>query len=263
MGRLRNALMLLIGLGFTTAVYAIDVVKEFSAMAVQQAPGKPAFQAKMYVSKNAVRTDYKINDTNVIEIVFPQRHLQVLLVPGEKIYLESENKTSVTAAEKNTSDKNPCAGRPDTECKSLGKETINNRETEKWEFLTKRNGRTFRSLHWIDVQRHMPIREFLPDGTVTELKIVGRDKMDGRDTEKWLFQITRADGQSVTSTQWYDPELQMAIREDMPGGYLRELRDIKTGDQKKSLFEIPKDFHKVEQLPAKLRPPVMPEGTPR
>lgn len=142
-----------------------------------------------------------------------------------------------------------------TECKSLGKESINGRETEKWEFLTKHNGQTFRSLHWIDVKRHMPIREFMPDGTVTELKIVGTEKINGRESEKWSFQITRADGKSVTSTQWYDPEIGIATREQMPGGYLRELRDIKTGKQAPSLFVVPKGFHLVKQLPAYLMPP--------
>ena len=42
-----------------------------------------------------------------------------------------------------------------------------------------------------------------------------------------------------TATQWYDPELKIAIREELPGGYIRELRDIKTGKQEKDLFEIP------------------------
>jgi len=36
------------------------------------------------------------------------------------------------------------------------------------------------------------------------------------------------------------------IREELPGGYVRELRDIKVAKQAKSLFDIPTGFHRRE-----------------
>jgi hypothetical protein len=72
--------------------------------------------------------------------------------------------------------------------------------------------------------------------------------------------MTRANGEQMTSTQWYDPQLKIAIREELQGGFIRELRDIKIGKQDKKLFEIPTGYKQVEQLPAYLRPPQPPVG---
>jgi hypothetical protein len=144
---------------------------------------------------------------------------------------------------------------PGTTCRKLGDETIAERQTEKWEFTTERNGQTYRSLHWIDVNRRMPIREFYPDGTVTELTMLGSETINGRSTEKWRMQMTHADGQQISSLQWYDPQLKIAIREEMPGGYMRELRNIKVGNQDKGLFEVPTGYQRVQQLPPYLMPP--------
>lgn len=234
---------------------AFEVAVEFSAKATQTIPTRPQYEAQMYVSKDAVRTDSVINKVPVIEIVDSKARTRSLLVPKEKIYIQQKADKKVTAGFSSTSkSKNPCQGMADTTCKKLGKEKINDRQTEKWEFIVKRNGQSYRSLHWIDVKRRMPIREFFPDGTVTELAYQGKEKMNGRQTEKWIMNMTRTDGHTMQSTQWYDPELKMSIREEMQGGFIRELTDIKTGKQNKKLFNIPAGYKKVEQLPAYLMP---------
>ncbi len=234
---------------------AYEVATEFSADAVQKAPARAEYKARMYVSKNAVRTDSMINTTPVTEIINTAKHTRVLIVPKEKVYLQQPYQDSRTGSTNDKSAKKPCTGLPDTTCKLLGKEKVNNRQTEKWEFVINRNGQIFRSLHWIDVKRKMPVREFFPDGTVTELILKGTEKMNGRQTEKWSMQTTRADGQQLSSLQWYDPELKISIREEMPGGFVRELRNIKTAKQDKKLFAIPAGYKKVQQLPVYLLPP--------
>ena len=108
----------------------------------------------------------------------------------------------------------------------------------------------------------MPIREFFPDGTVTELKLLSQEKINGRQTEKWLMRMTRTDGQELVSYQWYDPQLKIAIREETDDGFVRELKDIKVEKQRASLFEIPGDYKQVERLPAYLVP-VSPMAQPK
>ena len=49
----------------------------------------------------------------------------------------------------------------------------------------------------------------------------------------------------MQSTQWYDPELQIAIREELSGGYFRELRDIRVAPQPDHLFTVPADYQRV------------------
>ena len=108
----------------------------------------------------------------------------------------------------------------------------------------KRNGRSFKSLHWLDKKRHMPLREQLHDGTVSTMTMLEKEKMNGRNTEKWEISAIRSNGQKIISQQWYDPKLKMVIREALPGGYLRELKNIKVTKQTKNLFKVPSDYKK-------------------
>ena len=262
--RLCCSIVVLAGLLVANLTQAYEVTVEFSADAVQTAPSRPEYHARMYVSKNVVRTDSVLNTTPVIEIVDSKKQMRWLLVPKEKVYVQQKRDKPSTAKDSSKSaSKIPCKGLADTTCKLLGNEKLNNRQTEKWEFIVKRNGQDYRSLHWIDVKRRMPVREFFPDGTVTELVLQGAEKINGRQTEKWRMQMTRSDGQQMVSTQWYDPELKISIREEMQGGFIRELRDIKTGKQDKKLFKVPAGYKKVEQLPGYLMPqqPVVRPGT--
>jgi len=248
--------MAMTGLLVTGLVNAIEVVPvEFSADAVQQVPSRPEYKARMYVSKTAVRTESTMNNVPVVEITKVKEQTRLMLVPGEKIYLlQKGNKQDPAWIEQKTDTKKPCKDMPDTTCKLLGEEKINDRQTQKWEFAVNRNGQSYRSLLWIDNERRMPIREFFPDGTVTELKMLGKENMNGRQTEKWSATITRTDGYQMVSHQWYDPELKISIREEMQGGFVRELRNIKTGKQDTKLFEVPAGFRKVDQMPAHLLP---------
>jgi hypothetical protein len=46
----------------------------------------------------------------------------------------------------------------------------------------------------------------------------------------------------MVSHQWYDPEINMNIREEMAGGYTRDIVNIKVGPQPKDLFGIPAGY---------------------
>lgn len=229
---------------------AIEVAVEFSATAVQKAPGQSEYQRKMYVGKEYVRTDSLLGNNTLIEIVNTNKQVRYFLIPEQKIYMQQQSPELVMpAGSGEPASTKPCDGMKDTRCEMLGKELINDRQAEKWEFTVNQGGKMQLSLHWIDVEHRMLVREFMPDGTLTELLPMGTGLINDRHTEKWLWRSIKPDGQIETATQWYDPELKMAIREELPGGYIRELRDIKTGPQEKTLFEIPDEYKQVNQLP--------------
>lgn len=244
-----GGIVVVLSLMSTEISFAFEVAVEFSATAVQIAPGQPENQKKMYVSKGIVRTDSVFNNNTLIEIVNSKEQIRLFLIPNERIFLQQKSPGSLTSAVSGEiSSTSPCAGMRDTSCEMLGKEMINNRQTEKWEFAEKQGDQMHLSLHWIDVERRMVVREFIPDGTLTELLPLENELIDGRHTEKWLWRSLTPDGKMESATQWYDPELKMSIREELPGGYIRELRDIKTGPQEKELFEIPDGYKQVESL---------------
>ena len=92
----------------------------------------------------------------------------------------------------------------------------------------------------------MSLRNVRPDGSVAELKLVGTEVLDGRDTERWQKTMTDADGKKDVSTQWYDPELRIITREELHGGYFRELKSIEIAPQPPALFTAPADYKQVE-----------------
>lgn len=228
----------------TSQSFAIGGAVEFSADAIMTTPQQPEITSRIYVGKNAVRTESNVNNQEMIEISFPEKGLVVLINMQQKAYKEVNKNKSVINETK--ADNNPCNKIPNAECQMLGKEKINGIETEKWQIISNNQGRQMRTLHWIDLKRKLALREFFPDGSMAELKMVLKEKINDRETEKWQRTMSRPDGSTMVSFQWYDPELKMAIREALPGGYLRELKNIKIAKQSEKLFEIPKDYTRIE-----------------
>lgn len=222
---------------------AFEVAQEFSAEAVQSIPGRPSLNVKMFVSKNAVRTESIANGDKVVEIVYPKEKRRILLNELKKVYIEqkSQNNTTTKVSKKTDS---PCNGIVNSTCKNLGKEKISGREAIKWEMTVQRNGRGFKSLHWMDSKYHMPLRAQLHDGTFSTMTMSGKEKVNGRNTEKWEISASHPSGQKMFSQQWYDPKLKMVIREELPGGYVRELKNINVSKQSRKLFKVPSDYKK-------------------
>ena len=244
--------LFVVGCTFSFTASAFEIAQEFSAEAVQSTPGRPSMNVKMFISKKAVRTESTMNGNTVVEIVYPKDKRRVLLNQFRKTYVEqkAQNDKSEKAKKMNGS---PCNGIANATCKKLSKEKISGRDAVKWEMTVQRNGRDFKSLHWLDKKYHMPLREQLHDGTFSTMTMSGKEKINGRNTEKWKLQAVHPNGRKMESQQWYDPKLKMVIRETLPGGYVRELRNIKVAKQNKSLFKIPSDYKKEDM--SKMVPP--------
>ena len=223
---------------------ALELKIEFSADAVQVSPGRPPLVSKMYVSKNAVRTEMYQQGKLVADISYLKKGKRVLLYPEQKLYMEQTG-LAVSPSSAGKSVKTPCDGVPNVKCKKLGKETLNKIKVVKWQIERVVNGKKTNSLHWIDSKRHIAIKDMFHDGGMSELIMMGKDKLDGRDVEKWESRFTHPSGQNRISRQWYDPQLKMVIKEELPGGYIRELKNIKVAKQDKKLFKLPKDFKKI------------------
>ena len=130
-------------------------------------------------------------------------------------------------------------------CKQLGTEEVNGRPAQKWEFENTAQEQSSKMLVWLDAERRMPVRQFMPDGSTMEMKLVGEETLQGRPTEKWEMTARRPGGKSQVSYQWYDPQLKTNIREEQEGGFTREYINIKVGPQPAALFTVPADYHEV------------------
>jgi len=230
------------------AVDAVGLsVAEFSATAVQQVPQQAERLARMSVTPDKVRMEFTDGGKRVIEITDLTAGLTLRLMPDSHTYSVQQAKPQVMEQIRQSQrPATPCVGVPEASCNKLGEETLFGRPVEKWEMVVKYQGRSFRSLYWIDKQRFMPLRQLWADGTVTELRPNGHEQLGNRATEKWQMVTRRTDGQTMLSSQWFDTELQIVIREELPGGYLRELRDIRVAPQDPALFQMPAGYRQVE-----------------
>ena len=224
---------------------AISKTVEFSADAIISIPQQEAKISKIFVGKNAVRREMNVNGQHVIEIVYPEQGRALLI--NDQMRSFKERRFPAQSKEENQT---PCAQINNAICEKLGTESIDGIKTEKWQILSNENGKKMRTLHWIDVKRKLAIREFFPDGSVSELKMIKKEKINNRRTEKWERTLSRPDGKNIKSYQWYDNKLKIAIKEELPNGSSRELKNVTVGKQKEKLFDLPTGYMQVNNRPS-------------
>jgi hypothetical protein len=64
--------------------------------------------------------------------------------------------------------------------------------------------------------------------------------------EKWEQTIEMLGQSPLKTLQWYDPKLEMIVREERDGQW-REMRNIQVGPQPEDLFQVPKGYTRVAQ----------------
>jgi hypothetical protein len=83
---------------------------------------------------------------------------------------------------------------------------------------------------------------------------VANETLDGRAVEKWEMVATMPNQPETRTFQWFDPELELAVRQEYPGGFVSELKNVSVGKQPDHLFSIPAGYERVSA------PKGMPEG---
>jgi len=235
---------------------------EFSADVIQSMPQQESRQGRIYVGNDQVRTDINVDGKTMIQIIDIRQQTALMLDPEQKTYMErkagpGELKPGGGVPAKNS---DPCAGMQNLVCSRIGVESVNGRSAEKWELENTALGQSGKMVIWLDKERHVPIRQILPDGTTMEMRLVGSETLDGRTVEKWEMKATRPGGQSSVAYQWFDPELNMNIREEQPGGFVSELRNIRIGKQPADLFIVPTGY-KMMSMPKESAPGQQGQGS--
>jgi outer membrane lipoprotein-sorting protein len=236
------ACSLVVGI-LTQAAQADFAGVQFSADMIQSGP-QGSSEGKMFVGDNSMRMEMEQGGQKIVQIIDQQRQVQWILYPEQRSYMEQKAPATAGPTAK-TGSGDPCAGMPGASCRQLGTETVNGREAVKWEMTFSHQGKTATSSQWIDAERQIPLRTETQDGATTELLILGEEELGGRTVEKWEMRMSRPGQDPQSSFQWYDPELKIAIREEFPGGYIRELVNIEQGAQPSDLFTIPAGFSRI------------------
>ncbi len=233
--------------GFASAG-ADDAGAQFSAEMVQRGPDGQTTSGKMYVGDGKTRMEMSQDGREIVRISDQERHVDWVLFPDQKSYLErSAAPGSEGAAVQKTpsAEADPCAGIPGLTCRRVGEEDVGGRAAIKWEMSATEQGETLTGAQWLDVERGLPLKSVAPNGQTMELKLLGTETIDGRQVEKWQATVQVPNQQPVESFQWYDPELKLAVRAELPGGVVSELKDVRVGTQPDSLFVVPAGYTRV------------------
>lgn len=228
---------------------------QFSAETIQSGPQGPVSKGKMYVGKNRMRVEAEQQGRQFVRITDDDKQVEWILFPEQRSYMERRAPPGTPKkAERPAGDTNPCAaGMPGMQCTKLGTETLSGRKTDKWEISFSHQGQTLKTTQWIDTERGTPLRQEMAGGQAMEVKLVGTETLDGRKVEKWEVTTTMPNQAPSKSYQWYDPEIRLAVRQDLPGGAVSELKNIRVAEQPDALFSIPEGYSRTEQ-------PAAPQG---
>jgi hypothetical protein len=253
--RIHRPLQILALLGATLAASAQAQLAgvEFSADMVSRGPDGQATTGKMFVGNTQMRVEMSQQGKSMVRITDQGRGMEWILFPDQKGYLEraigggGESQATRSAP---SAEANPCEGVQGLSCTRVGQEAVSGRAAIKWEMTMTRDGKTSTGTQWIDVERGLPLKYQMPNGQTMALAKLGEESFGGRAVEKWQMTTTAPEQQPVQTLQWYDPELKLSVREEFPGGFVRELGNVVIGKQADALFQIPADYTKLEAPPA-------------
>ena len=236
------------------AAHAAGQTVQFSADTYQKDPKGNETRGRLYAGDGRMRMEMTQNGQKVIQIIDAPRQTTWILFPAQRAYMEQRGANPAQAAmERKDGRANPCQGIPGSQCRKLGEETIAGRKAIKWEMTFNYQGKTLQGTQWIDAGRGMVLRQEMPNGDRSSMKFLGLEKLDGRTVEKWEMSFTQQGKTSQRSYRWYDPELNLVIKEEYPGGFVREMRNIRIAPQDPTLFQVPagyKKFTPQQQAPA-------------
>ncbi len=249
---IKNRLRLIVILGAACMVSAHADAEiagvEFSADMVSRGPDGQATTGKMYVGDTRMRVEMSRQGRNIVRISDQGRHMEWMLFPEQQNYMERAIPAGAQSAP--SAEANPCAGVEGLTCRKVGEENIGGRAAIKWEMSAVHDGQTATGVQWIDAERALPLKYQMPNGQTMELAMLGQEQINGRTVEKWQMTTAVPDQQPIQTFQWYDPQLKLSVREEFPGGLVRELDNIEIGKQPDSLFEVPAEYSKLDTPPA-------------
>ena len=218
---------------------------QFSADTYQKGPDGTETRGRLYVGDGRMRMEMSRNNQKMVQIFATDQQTTWILFPAQRAYMEQRGMgPSQQAMQRQNGRSNPCAGIPGSQCRMAGKEKISGREAIKWEMTFNYQGKTLKGTQWIDAERGMVLKQEMPDGQSSSMKFLGLEKMGGRTVEKWEVTFSQGDKAPQRSYRWYDPELNLVTREEFPGGFVREMKNIRIAPQDPSLFQVPAGYKK-------------------
>lgn len=214
----------------------------YSAEALYRTPDGAESTGRVVKSGPDMRLEFVQNGQPVVQIIRRAAGLMYVLDPTTQSWFEVQGAPDPNAADQGYAP--PCEqDTPGMVCRFIGNETTSGITAEVWEIGQQGQPQASRIL-W-DGARHRALRQEYPDGTVMALAFKEMSQVSGRAAEHWTISLS-VPGQPMASGHWYyDPELRVELREELPSGELRSLENIAVGAVDPTLFEVPAGWTKI------------------
>lgn len=232
---------------------------QFTADTVQMQPGQEMRSGKLFVSDKGVRFEYQQDDGQMVaQVLLPSKNVMRVLFPVSRTYMEIDVPHGASLVE--TRPDVPCKASAEVECVKEGDDPAN-AGLVRWTIRT-RTPQTMVRVWW-DAKRKMAVREEYMDGRVMQATLRGSETYEGHAVEGWETVYLTPNGQYRRAMSLYSAELGLSVVDQMPGGSVRQLRNIQIGAPDPKLFVIPENFKKVETpVDAELARITPPEAQP-
>ncbi len=250
-----TALVFLFALGVASPIQAQQTapVRTYSATAIHGIPGQPETSGIVIKSGENMRLEFEQNGQKVIQILLPQQGVMYILEPQTRTYLELRGPAVPATAGSGTAA--PCTAQSNLAlCQQIGKDTVSGIQVERW-LMAKQPQTKPLTILW-DPTRRQALRQEFPDGSSTVMNFIAMDNLNGRVVEHWSIETLAAGRDTLTGGWWFDPELRVVVREELPGGETRRLEDITVGAVDPATFHPPAGWTKRD--PAAIATPQAP-----
>jgi len=218
----------------------------YTATAIHGLPGQQETTGKIIKSGQNMRLEFDQNGQQTIQILRPSEGIMLVLDPLNETYIEIRGQSvpALTTEGYTT----PCPPQAQmARCERVGADTVSGIKVERWELANQPNTRPIVIL-W-DSTRRRALRQEFPDGSVMAMTFKAMEDLNNRDTEHWTITITTPNQPANTGSWWFDPELRVVVREDLPGGEIRRLDEITVGAVDPALFQVPEGWKEQDVPP--------------
>lgn len=245
-----SALILTTAASGPLAAQQSSTISSYSATAIHAAPGQPETSGIVIKSGENMRLEYEQNGQKIIQILLPEQRAMYILEPVSRTYFELRGQAVPDTIGAGTA--TPCDDQSGLAlCKRVGSDTVSGISVERWLMAANPQTKPL-SILW-DPTRRQALRQDYPDGGSMVMRFKSMQTLNGRAAEHWSIETSTPGNDLKTGGWWFDPELRVVVREELPDGAVRQLVNIIVGAVDPVAFTIPQGWQKRDS--AAIAPP--------
>ncbi len=245
-----SALILTVAASGPLAAQQSQSTTSYSATAIHAAPGQPETTGIVIKSGENMRLEYEQNGQKIVQILLPEQGLMYILEPTSQSYFELRGQAVPDTIGAGSA--TPCDDQSGLAmCKRVGNDTVSGISVERWLMASNPQTKPL-SILW-DPTRRQALRQDYPDGSSMAMRFKSMQTLNGRAAEHWSIETKSPGRDPLVGGWWFDPELRVVVREELPGGEVRRLENIIVGAVDPVAFTVPQGWQKRDS--AAIAPP--------